>query len=214
MSEQNTPEWLLERKGKFTASNLDCLLVKGKDKSTIPKDSDSYPLGAGAISLCMEKLAERMSDEVMEFKSEYTDWGTEQEPVARDMFEMVTGMSVEEVGFIPAPNGLSEISGGSPDGIIDDDSIIEIKCPATSKVHLKTLLSKTCTNKTYLIQMQWNMYCTNSKKCYFVSYDPRMTLPEHKIVIIEIERDEELINQIKERILVAEKYLQELREKI
>ena len=207
--------WLLQRKGKWTASNLDCLLVKGKSEST---------LGKGAIELCHTKLAERLSDDVMEFKSEYTDWGHTHEPHARDMFETVSGMSVEEVGFIPAPKEiapirLSDISGGSPDGVVRSDkaipeAIIECKCPATSKVHLATMLSKQVNDKKYMLQMQWNMYCTGSDKCYFISYDPRMTKPEHKMVIIDVPRDEEVINQIKERILIAETYLKSLEKQL
>jgi len=204
--QEDRKSWMMQRKGKITASNLDCLLVKGKSEST---------LGTGAISLCMEKLAERMSDEVTEFKSEYTDWGNTYEGAARDMFERVTGMSVEEVGFIPCTDEeLKDISGGSPDGVIDEDTIIEIKCPATSKVHVSTMISKSVSDKKYMLQMQWNMYCTGSKKCYFVSYDPRMSKPEHKIVIIEVNRDESLIEKIKERILVAEKYIQTLMEEL
>jgi predicted phage-related endonuclease len=202
------------RKGKFTSSNLDCLLVNGKNE---------YKLGTGAIELCHEKLAERLSDWTQSFDSPYTDWGTQHESESRELFEQVTGKKVTEVGFIPAPD-MEDISGGSPDGVIfkseskftgdlamfsadDVEAIIEIKCPATSKVHLHTLLSKEVDNKKYMLQMQWNMYCTGAKKAYFVSYDPRMTDDKHKLCIIEVERDEDMINTIKDKILVAENYI-------
>lgn len=232
---QGTVEWLLERKGKWTSSNLDCLMVKGKDAST---------LGAGAISLCYEKLAERLSTEVREVSSQFMDWGNEHEDDARELFQKVTGLVVEEVGFIPYPcqlNGLvspddvnlSKISGGSPDGVINsvgstydcvgkrvctvEKAVIEIKCPHDPANHLYTLIHKDIPkkNKTkYMIQMQWNMYCTGAQKAYFISYDPRMEKDEHKLVYFEVERDEEMIGKIKERILVAEKYLRELEVKI
>ena len=64
-----------------------------------------------------------------------------------------------------------------------------------SEIH-KELPKKSA--KKYMLQMQWNMYCTDTKLCYFISYDPRFTEDKHKIVILEIERDNNIIEEIKE----------------
>ena len=235
--EQKSKEWFDARKGKWTASNLDCLLVKGKSEST---------LGAGAITLCYEKLAERMSTETREFTSQFTDWGIDHEKEAIEFFENNTLFEVDEVGFINAPREppkkkggagivdnspkLSLISGGSPDGLVvkdvaDDEGnqgrtvegIIEVKCPHDPSIHLHTLIHKELhpkNAKKYYAQMQWNMYCTQTDVCYFISYDPRMKKDEHKMVVLEIKRDDEHIELLKERILLAEDYLQGLKSQI
>lgn len=225
-TKQKTDAWFQARKGKWTASNLEPLMVKGKDPST---------LGAGAISLCYEKLAERLSTETREIKTQFTDWGIDHEAEAIQFFEDNTDYVVKEAPFVPCiDDELKDISGGSPDGFallypptpydVEDMypcserdalyGIIEVKCPHDPSVHLKTLISKEVENKRYMLQMQWNMYCTNTDKCLFISYDPRMEKDEHKMVVIEVKRDDEMIAQIKERILIGENYLKQLEEQI
>ena len=221
---QGTKEWFDDRRGKFTASCLNTLLVKGKTKDS---------LGVGAKTLVMSKVAERLSTETRKISSEYMDWGTEHEPNAIALFEELTGMDVEEAPFVNAPDDkFKDISGGSPDGLVYDfpptplpgeeypcrkenflDAILEVKCPHDPANHLYSLMHKDIPKKVkikYVCQMQWNMYCCNVQKCYFISYDPRMKEDKHKIVIIEFERDEAMIGLLKKRILLAEDYLQEV----
>ena len=218
---QKSKEWLEQRRGKFTSSNLDCLLVTGKSEST---------LGAGAITLCYEKLAERLSTETRSFKSQYTDWGIDHEEEAIKFFEDNSSFEVDEAFFVSAPDDMSEISGGSPDGYVtkvnesdegdvsfDVAGIIEVKCPHDPSIHLHTLIHKELppkNHKKYYAQMQWNMYCCKVDKCYFISYDPRMKDYANKMVVLEIKRDEEHITLLKERILIANDFVEELRGKI
>ncbi len=64
------------------------------------------------------------------------------------------------------------MSGASPDGLVCDDGLVELKCPNTA-THIETLLSGTIPDK-YIKQMQWQMACTGRKWCDFASFDPRL----------------------------------------
>jgi hypothetical protein len=133
-------------------------------------------------------------------------WGTEQEPLARGAYEALTGLLVEETGFVPHPT--ITMAGASPDGLIGDHGLVEIKCPNTA-THIETLMSDTVPGK-YETQMQWQMACTDRKWCDFVSYDPRM--PSHmQLFIFRVHRNAETIIELEREV---EKFLSELDQKI
>lgn len=95
---------------------------------------------------------------------------------------------MDEVAMIDHPS--IAMSGASPDGCIDKDGLIEIKCP-NSATHMKTLLSKKPDGK-YITQMMWQMACTGRKWCDFISFDPRF--PVHlQLFITRIQRDDDQI---------------------
>ena len=186
MITQGTPEWLAERLGYVTASRISNVLSKGK---------------GGAESLTRKKylyqiIAERLSNQAQEsYTNSSIQWGTETEPLARLAYEAETCNFVTEVGFIKHP--IIEWSGASPDGLVGDDGLIEIKCPNTS-THIDTLLNNTIDN-SYIYQMQWQMECTGKAWCDFVSYDPRIG-EKNNLKIIRVYRNDELIEIIKSSI--------------
>jgi hypothetical protein len=113
---------------------------------------------------------------------------------------------VTQVGFIDHPT--IPMSGASPDGMIGDDGLIEIKCPGTSQ-HIETLL-KDEIKTGYIYQMQWQMMTTERSWCDFVSYDPRM--PEAlQLKIIHVPFNKTLAETISAEVT---KFLDELNEKI
>jgi predicted phage-related endonuclease len=118
-------------------------------------------------------------------------WGTETEPQARMAYEIITGATVVETGFVLHP----EIAGfgASPDGLIGDDGLIEIKCPNTA-THIDTLLADKVPTK-YIIQMHVQMLCTGRAWCDFVSFDPRLPIDLH-MFIKRVERDNKLAEEI------------------
>jgi hypothetical protein len=124
-------------------------------------------------------------------------WGTEKEPDARAAYEFQTDTEVAQVGFAPHPS--ISASGASPDGLVGDDGLVEIKCPNTA-THIDTLLGNEVPAK-YITQMLWQMACTGRKWCDFVSFDPR--LPESMRLFVrrvhrhdaEIARLEDLVIQ-------------------
>jgi len=111
--------------------------------------------------------------------------------MARSAYEASVGALVVEVGFVP--HNAIAMSGASPDGLVDDDGLVEIKCPNTS-THIDTILADAAPAK-YVTQMQWQMACTGRKWCDFVSFDPR--LPEQmQLFIKRVQRDEAMIGQL------------------
>ena len=193
MSEQRTPEWFAERLGKITASRI--ADVVGKTKS------GSY--GAARKNYMAELLCQRLTGQQEEkFTSAAMQHGTDTEPAARAMYMLETGTDVTETGFIPHPT--IAMSGASPDGLVGEDGLIEIKCPNTA-THLEFLQSRKPKHE-YLLQMQWQMACTGRQWCDFVSYDDR--LPEKLAYrCIRIPRDDKLIAELEEE---AVKFLTEL----
>lgn len=193
MSEQRTPEWFAERLGKITASRI--ADVVGKTKS------GGY--GAARKNYMAELLCQRLTGQQEEkFTSAAMQHGTDTEPAARAMYMLETGVDVTETGFIPHPS--IAMSGASPDGLVGEDGLIEIKCPNTA-THLEFLQSRKPKHE-YLLQMQWQMACTGRQWCDFVSYDDR--LPEKMAYrCIRIPRDDKLIAELEEE---AVKFLTEL----
>ena len=90
-----------------------------------------------------------------------------------------------------------DMSGASPDGLIDADGLVEIKCPNPA-THAKTLLSKKPDTK-YITQMMWQMACTGRQWCDFASFDPRF--PEHlQLFVTRIPRDAALIDSLEKEV--------------
>ena len=137
-------------------------------------------------------------------------WGTEHEADARTVYEFETGNVVQEVGYIAHP--VFKFSGASPDGLVGDDGMVEIKCPNTA-THIETLLSQTVP-KRYYTQMQWQLGCTGRKWCDFVSYDPRMKDAELVLFSKRVGTDEPFLVEAMAAVVEAEKELCELVEKI
>ncbi|WP_338078290.1 lambda exonuclease family protein [Arsenophonus endosymbiont of Bemisia tabaci] len=118
------------------------------------------------------------------------------EPEARERYCLNEfEVTVTEVGFIPHPT--IELFGASPDGLVNDDGLIEIKCPNTT-THLDTLITGKLKHE-YLLQMQGQMMCTGKSWCDFVSYDDRLppNLSYYKIRII---KDDKLVNEIEQAV--------------
>ena len=171
--EQRTEDWYNIRKGKMTASNADTIIANGKGLETY-----IYNLMAEYYS----------SAEKENYINADMQRGIDLEPEARLEFEFYTDLDVQEVGFIE----YNEFIGVSPDGLIGDDGLIEIKCPNDS-IYFKLLLNDNI-KPEYIAQMQMQMYVTDRQYCYFVSYNPNF---EKSLYIKKINRDEEMIDKLK-----------------
>ena len=122
-------------------------------------------------------------------------WGVEQEDNARKAYEAHTGVFVDEMGIAYHP--VLKHTHASPDGLVGDDGLIEIKCPNTT-THIETLKAKKAPSK-YINQMMWQMRCTDRQWCDFVSFDPR--LPSHlQLFIVRVERDEAIIADLEAKV--------------
>lgn len=194
MIEQGTPEWHQQRLGKVTASRIADVMARTKS---------GY--GAGRANYMAELLVERLNGQATEgFTNAAMQWGTEQEPHARAEYEFITLQDVETVGFIDHPS--VAMTGASPDGLIGSDGLVEIKCP-TSKTHIEFLETEKIADR-YIKQMHWQMICTGRGWCDFVSYDPRIQIPEMRIAMQRVELDPDLASEITAEV---EKFLDELK---
>jgi putative phage-type endonuclease len=175
MSEQGTPEWHAKRVGKVTASRLSDMLSKTKTG-----------WGASRQNYKAQLVAERLTGIVADsYTNAAMQWGTDTEAEARETYSFFAGCNIAQVDFVDHP--VIAMTGASPDGLVGDAGLVEIKCPNTA-THIETIFGGTVPTK-YLHQMQWQMACTDRRWCDFVSYDPRM--PEDmRLFVRRVERDE------------------------
>lgn len=181
---QGSDSWFAIRCGKVTASRVADVVARTKSG-----------WGASRANYMAQLIAERLTDKVAEsYSNAAMQWGVDTEPEARAAYEFRTDATVTEVAFVEHPH---LDSGASPDGLIGDDGLVEIKCPNTA-THIDTLLGQKIPSK-YITQMQWQMACTKRQWCDFVSYDPR--LPEAMRLYVKREHaDAEQIKTLSEEI--------------
>jgi putative phage-type endonuclease len=185
--EQRTDDWFAARLGKVTASKIADVMATTK---TGPS--------ASRKNYMAQLLTERLTGQKAEsYSNAAMQWGTDTEPQARAMYELETGHDVTEVGFIDHP--VIAMSGASPDGLIGDDGLIEIKCPNTA-THIETLRGAAI-DKKYVLQMQWQMACTKRQWCDFVSFDPRLP-SAMQLYVARVERDATLIAAMESEVSV------------
>jgi len=196
MIEQGTPEWFAQRLGKVTASRVSDIIAK--TKTGVSSSRANY-----LAQLVAERLTGQAADT---FKSGAMQHGTETEPQARMAYEAEKGLMVTEVAMIQ--HGTIEMAGASPDGLVGEDGLVEIKCPNTS-THIATLMADKAPSQ-YIPQMQWQMACTGRAWCDFVSFDPRM--PEDmQLFIKRVPRDNALIAEYEAEVV---KFLAEVQETV
>lgn len=189
--QQGTEEWLKVRLGKFTASSASTIAVNGK----------------GLETLIFEKAEELISGQIKEgYKNADMLRGNELEPKARNLYELETENIVNQVGFVE----LDEYIGCSPDGMIGNDGLMEVKCP-TFRVYYDYLTTG-LVDKGYMWQMQMQMYVTERKWCDYVVYNP--LFKKTPIIIKRIERDENAINKLQVGLEMGKAKLQSIIERI
>jgi putative phage-type endonuclease len=184
-ADQRTDDWYAARCGKATASRFRDAIATLKSGAPAQAQRDYL------TELVVERLTQQP---IQRFQNAAMTWGTEQEPAARAAYERVTGISVEETGFV-AHDVL--LAGCSPDGLVDWDGLIEIKCPFNSAVHIETLLNGMPDD--HRAQVQGQMWITGRQWCDFVSYDPRMPEPL-QLHVQRIQRDPSFIADLEARI--------------
>ena len=193
---QRTNDWYTARLGKVTASRVSDVMAK--TKSGYSASRANY-----MAQLICERLTGTQGDS---FQNAAMAWGTEQEPAARGAYEARTGLLVQETGFVPHPT--IPMAGASPDGLVGDDGLVEIKCPNTA-THIDTLLGGSAALK-YRDQMMMQMACTGRQWCDFVSYDPRMPA-NMQLFVVRVIRDERAISEMEGEIC---KFLAEMETKL
>lgn len=182
--EQGSDEWHAVRCGKITASRLDDVMAEIKSGEA-----------ATRRGYRAELVAERLGGKVDKYVSPAMRWGTEQEPYARAAYEVATGNFVDQIGFADHPT--IPMCGASPDGLIGEEGVLEIKCPNTA-THLSYLRNGVVPAE-YLKQTQWNLEVLGRKWLHFVSFDPR--LPRHlQLFIRVVKRDDKFLDEARKKV--------------
>jgi putative phage-type endonuclease len=184
---QRDADWYAARVGKATASRF-------RDATAYLRSGDP---AQAQRDYRTELVVERLTQQpIQRFQTAAMTWGTEQEPAARTAYERTTGTSVEETGFVAHDTLLA---GCSPDGLVDWDGLIEIKCPYNSAVHIETLLRGMPAE--HIPQIQGQLWITGRQWCDFVSFDPRMPA-ELQLHVQRIQRDPSFIADLEARITI------------
>jgi len=179
--EQLSQEWFEARLGKVTASRVSDVLATIKSGEAASRKN--YKL-----QLVTERLTNKKTDS---YTNQAMQDGIDREPMAREIYEKFKEVKVEEIGFVQHPE--IKMAGASPDGLVGDDGIIEIKCPIET-THTTNLLERKLPSK-YKPQVQFQLATTGRKWCDFISYNPNFE-PRLQLIVIRVERDDEYIEML------------------
>lgn len=180
--QQGSDEWHKSRLGRATASNFSKIVTS-----------------TGAISKQLEKYALELATEMLliepeeGFKSDAMQRGNDLEPEAREAYQEHTFNIVDEVAFFDCGDW-----GYSPDGLIGNDGLIEIKCP-TATTHMRYLIDNKLPT-TYIQQVQGGLFVSKRKWCDFVSFNLDFKDERNKLFIVRVYRDEEFIKSLEQGI--------------
>jgi len=198
MIEQRTDEWLMQRRGKFTASEIHRLMgIKG--------------LGKTGETYVWEKVAEELGATMPPVTTYAMQRGMDMEPVAKVYYSKAFNSSISPAEFIAAP--WCDEAGASPDGIVTDwentevQKLIEIKCPMNPTHHLIYFTIKSVADfkrekPEYYWQVQLQMAVTGINQCDFVSFYPEID-EDFRMVALTVDADPGDIGLMKLRIAEA-----------
>ena len=199
--EQRSPEWFEIRRGRITSSEIYKIMGKENFSET-------------AKSYLLEKVCEYYDGYSEPATGQALEWGTELEPVAIEHYSSLTGIKVEKAPFIP----VGDFYGGSPDGLVSPDGIIEVKCPFKSANHFKHGFINTPekfkkATPNYYYQCVSNMICAGAKWCDFISFDPRVK-EGYQMFIFRLELDQEEATSVQDRVKIAIEHMAEIKSEI
>ena len=182
--EQRTDEWYAIKHGRFSASFIYKLLIQNKEKTGFGEVAKKY---------IKSKVSEALGIKQKELKAKSLEWGVYWEPFAKAELSLLYDFI--DIGFLE----YGKHSGASPDAI-NNEYVFEIKCPFDFDNHLDNLMIETeeefkKLRWEYYCQMQWQMNCANKQKGIFYSFYPFM-----KAKVLEIKRDDKLIEQLNENL--------------
>ncbi len=217
--EQRSLDWHRARLGKFTGSQVGNLMAASRDKTKVfGKTAESYLREVASERMLNPRVVENDEAFTLYLDSKKVStkamrWGQENEGAARDQYVEATGNMVHEVSSC-RHNTIPNFA-ASPDAIIYNRDgkpfrSLEIKCPKASTfveyLDIVDGASLKAIQPMYYWQVMAEMECTESVSADFVVYCPFLDSPLH---IAHIERDEEAIAKLNERVLLANEYLKQ-----
>lgn len=192
--DQRSLEWERIRLGRITGSIVKDFMAKD---GTITRDN-------AILKKATEQVLGKTCEEEIKFNVDI-DRGIMLEPIARKKYINKTGNNVKEIGFItPIDNNGNEkiYLGCSPDGLVGDDGILEIKAPKNYN-YLQRLV-KDEVPKEYIYQIQFNLWISGRDWCDYIMYNEDFeNIIGNGLYIKRIEKDENIIKTIQERVVSA-----------
>lgn len=198
--DQNTPEWREARVGKVTSSCLGKVMTKARSGGGMGQTAQTY-----MMELIGERLTGLPADEI---HSKYIEWGHRHEPDARSLYAAYSSETVSRVGFVEHPTIRG--FGGSPDSLVGEKGVNEIKCPFTQRNHLEVIRANEIVDKDYQWQCQGNMAVTGREWLDYVSFHP-MFPEELRFHVIRVERDDDMIEELEETVI---RFLEQMEKRI
>lgn len=188
---QGTKEWYQARVGKVTSSCFGKLAGKGRSGGGWTQTAMTY-----MNQLIAERITGRPAEEI---QSKYIDHGNDHEPTARQLYQWNAQgeYQLKQVGFVNHPS--IDMCGGSPDCLIAEDGVLEIKCPYNVHRHLENIESDGPSDRDHIWQSQGNIWVTGREWCDFVSFHPYVP-QELRLHVARVYRDEDVIEELEERI--------------
>jgi len=187
---QGSDAWHELRLGKITASNLNHVLAVGR------KGGESLT----RIKYKNDLIRERLTHKYVEgYTNASMERGNALEPLARASYEVKFNVFVDQIAFVDHPYIFQ--TGCSPDGIIGDDGLLELKVPNPSN-HIASFLDDGRElRQKYYAQTQWQMACMPERKWVdLVSFDPDLDI-DLQLFVIKIPRDDEFIKMAEEAVI-------------
>lgn len=182
---QGTDEWRAARAGSLGASQIGDALAKTKSG-----------WGASRANLRSRLVTERLTGRPEEsYVTPAMMRGTELEPQARAMYAFKRDCSVEEVGLVKHP--IIGWTHCSPDGLIDEDGMVEIKCCGATR-HIE-LLTGSAPEDRYVKQCLWQLACTGREYVDLAYFHPDMPAAI-QLHVIRIERDDDAITELEDEV--------------
>lgn len=187
--EQKSETWHDIRAGRFTSSEMHKLL--GDPRSKEAKERGEW--NDAAETYIHTKVAEQLTGLTHSVSNQGTGplaWGEDNEPIAREYYQTqvldILGLTVTKAGFTV----YGDHAGGSPDGFVGDDALLEIKCPYNPANQIDYLKMKTVSDlkklhPEYWTQCQSNLIFTKRKSGIFIAFDPRFKI--RKQIMNELE---------------------------
>lgn len=197
-----SPEHLQARVGRVTASRVDAVLSRSRDRKSEGATRRKYKAQIVAEILTGKPQESAFSNRAMEN-------GLEDEPFGIGAYEAKLLVPVDRVEFVPHPKIAR--AGASPDGLVLDDGMAQFKCPE-GHTHLAYLLEGVVPTD-YAPQMHWELACTGRAWSDFVSYCSAYPAP-HNLFVVRLHRDESEIRRITAEITQFNREVDEIIEKL
>jgi len=186
---QGSDAWHQMRLGKITASRIASIMTKVKSGESAYRKRAKF-----------EIIRERLTGKRIEsYKTSLMQRGIDLEPLARAKYEHVKNVMIDQIAFVNHPT--INMAGASPDGLIGDHALLEIKCPSPEN-HLGHLIDDGADLvASYNAQCQWQLACMPGRKYVdLVSFDPDQK--EHlQLFIKRLYRDDAWIAEAEREVI-------------